>query len=143
MGGRERGVGGGYVGLLEVEFGEGTDVADAVDVHGEFPEEVDDAVAAGREGEPEDEGGEDYAENFFDEDGDAEGVEFHEFAFHLGSLEMIRTRGGGTNVVGVEFVFPGGGHVVDVRDDGADGPFGVVDGVLFLEHASADSDDGG
>lgn len=88
--------------LFEVEDGEGADVAEAVDVDGEFAEEVDDAVAAFGEGEPEHEGREDDAQHFFEEDDDLHLVELGELALDF---------------VGVEAVFPLLGHVVRVVDD--------------------------
>lgn len=56
-------------GLLKVEVGAHTDVADSVDMEGKFAEEINDFVAALRQGIPEDEGCEYYAENFLEEDG--------------------------------------------------------------------------
>lgn len=96
--------------LFEVEDGEGADIAEAVDVDGEFAEEVDDAVAAFGEGEPEDQGGEDDAEDFFEEDDNLHLVELGELALDF---------------VGVEAVLPLLWHVVRIVDDVAEGVFGV------------------
>ncbi len=56
----------------EVEDGEGTDVAYAVYVNGEFPEEIDDRTSAGWKGEEEDEWGEEDGQEFGEEDIDLE-----------------------------------------------------------------------
>lgn len=109
------GRGGAADALFEVEDGEGADVAEAVDVDGEFAEEVDDAVAAFGEGEPEDEGGEYDAQNFFEEDDNLHLVELGELALDF---------------VGVQAVFPLLRHVVRVVDDVPECVFGVEDLVV-------------
>ena len=57
----------------EVEHGERADVADAINVHRELAEEIDDRASAGGQGEEEDAGGEEDGKEFGEEDGDFQG----------------------------------------------------------------------
>ena len=73
----------------EIEDGKGADVADPFDVHGEFTEEVDDRPGAGREGEEEDEGCEEYREELGEEDGDLKREERPKLRMHLQNKQYV------------------------------------------------------
>jgi hypothetical protein len=68
---------------LEVEDGEATDVADAIDVDGELSEEVDDGRCAFGERKPEDKWSEDDGEEFGDKDLDFHREELAELVVDL------------------------------------------------------------
>lgn len=101
--------------FLEVEHGEGADVAETIDVDCEFAEEVDDAIAAFREGEPQHQGGEYDTQYLLEKNND----------FHL-----IQLRELALDLVGVQTVFPLLRHVVRVIDHVAKRVFRVEDLVV-------------
>ena len=113
--------------LFEVEDSEGAYVPETIDVNREFAEEVYDAIAAFREGEPEHQRGEYDTQNLLEEDDD----------FHL-----IQLRELALDLVGVETVFPLLRHVVRVVDDVAEGVFRVEDLVVRGDGAVGDGPEG-
>lgn len=77
-----------YIGLLEVEFCEAADIANAVDMDSKLAEEVNYAVTALRERKPEDERSENDTQDLLNEYHNLEGVEGHELSFYLMTISF-------------------------------------------------------
>jgi len=82
-----------YSRLLKIKHSEAANISHTVNVHGELPEEIDDAVAALGQREVQDKGCEKDAKDLFNEDCQLHRIQLHKLPFDLIAVNDNNSQG--------------------------------------------------